>query len=67
MEIIICADNDSLGLSKAIEAGKTIDAVTVFPVFPHGFTNLTDFNDLASLNGLASVNYQISQAFQEAL
>lgn len=67
MEIIICADGDSIGISKAIEAGKAIDAVTVFPVFPHGFSNLTDFNDLASLNGRAAVNHQISQAFQEAL
>lgn len=66
-EIIICADNDSVGLSKAIEAGKAINAVVVFPVFSHGFTNLTDFNDLASLNGRAAVNHQISQAFQEAL
>lgn len=64
MEIIICADNDSVGLSKAIEAGRAIDAVTVFPVFPHGFSKLTDFNDLANSNGIETVKQQICKAFR---
>ena len=64
-EIIICADNDSVGLSKAIETGKSIDAVTVFPVFHRDFANLTDFNDLANLEGIATVKQQISNAFME--
>ena len=65
-EIIICADNDSVGLSKAIEAGKAIDAVTVFPVFAHGFNNFSDFNDLANSQGIAAVKQQISNAERQS-
>ncbi len=64
MEIIICADNNSVCLSKAIEAGRAIDAVTVFPVFPHDFSKLTDFNDLANSQGVTTVKQQISKAFR---
>ena len=63
-EIIICADNDSVGLSKAIEAGKIIDAITVFPIFPNGFNSFSDFNDLANLEGIAVVKQQISNAYR---
>ena len=63
-EIIICADNDNVGLSKAIEAGKAIDAVTVFPVFSYGFNNLSDFNDLANAQGMTTVKRQIIRAFK---
>lgn len=64
MEIIICADNDSVGLSKAIEAENAINAITVFPIFAHGFNKLTDFNDLANSTGIATVKEQISKAFR---
>lgn len=59
--IIICADDDhrnevNIGLKKATEAAKIIDAEVILPDFgdnrPSG---ATDFNDLHALKGLGAV------------
>jgi putative DNA primase/helicase len=59
-ELIICSDNDqygaiNAGLEKAIEAGASIRAYVVFPVFKDETMRPTDFNDLFVLDGAEAV------------
>jgi len=69
--IIICADNDvekdiNIGLSKAQDAAKQIDAMLAVAKFQE--SDLidgkvpTDFNDLHRLHGLDAVRFEIEQS-----
>ena len=66
-EIIIAADNDQFtdgnpGVTKAMEAAKTIHAKIAIPQFADVSTKPTDFNDLHKLEGLDTVKTQIENA-----
>ena len=62
-EMVICADSDHIGIKKAKEVGKIINAIVVFPIFKDISTNPTDFNDLHRLEGFEAVKEQITKAF----
>lgn len=64
--ITIAADNDQFtmgnpGVTKAMEAGKKINALVAFPTFADKDTKPTDFNDLVALEGLAAVTMQLKE------
>lgn len=70
-EIIICGDDDrgteakqgrNPGKEKAIAAAKAVNGRAVFPVFPPGKNQGTDFNDLHKFLGLESVKDQVRTA-----
>jgi len=72
MKIIIAADDDYVtegnpGLTKAIEAAKSINGLLAVPTFPdnRGIKD-TDFNDMALLTGLEAVKACIEAAAMPA-
>lgn len=66
-QIIICSDNDQFttnnpGLTKAMEAAKTISGNLAVPQFTDVGTKPTDYNDLHQLEGINAVRNQIENA-----
>ncbi|CAL7962704.1 hypothetical protein GAMM_40021 [Gammaproteobacteria bacterium] len=67
-DIVICADNDAfreegnIGIEKATEAAKAIEAKTATPSFKDVSTKPTDFNDLMILEGIEEVQKQLDNA-----
>ena len=66
--IIICADNDkykpelgNIGVEKATDAAKTIDASVGIPTFQDETLKPTDYNDLLTLEGPSELARQLSQ------
>ena len=66
--IIICADNDkykpdlgNIGVEKASEAAKSIDASVGIPTFQDETLKPTDYNDLLCLEGPAELQRQLAQ------
>ena len=62
IKLIICADNDAskVGVNKANEAARLVNALVVMPDFGEDKTTvLTDFNDLHQLKGLDAVKLQL--------
>jgi len=66
-QIIIASDNDAyskhnIGVEKATEAARSINAKLAIPQFKSTETKPTDFNDLAQLESLAEVKRQLDNA-----
>ncbi|OGT11440.1 MAG: hypothetical protein A2X77_04420 [Gammaproteobacteria bacterium GWE2_42_36] len=67
-EIIVCADNDAfrkegnIGVEKAKETAKAINAKFIMPKFENTDSKPTDFNDLYFLEGSAVVQQQLASA-----
>lgn len=62
MKLVLCADDDvsQIGIKKANEAAKLVNAYVVLPDFGESKTDaLTDFNDLHKLKGLEAVKLQL--------
>lgn len=63
LKLVICADDDhsGVGISKAKEAAKQVNASVAVPVFGSDRPNkATDFNDLHKLRGLDEVRLQLA-------
>jgi putative DNA primase/helicase len=67
-KIIICGDDDretelkkgkNPGKDKALAAANAVRGTAIFPVFPPGSKNLTDFNDLHKAVGITGLQSQI--------
>lgn len=64
--VIICADDDEVGISKAKDAAKKYNCKVVIPVFPEDKSadengkKYTDFNDLHCVVGLEEVYRQLN-------
>lgn len=64
-KLVICADNDITGLSKAQICQVKFDCKVITPIFSQEF-HLIDFNDLHLLNGINAVKTQIIEQLRYA-
>ena len=61
---IIAADNDEVGIKKALAAGRRLRCPVVIPRFPDLEDKGTDFNDLAVVAGIEEVRVQLQKVLE---